>query len=74
MKKNDVQIGRYYWAKVSGGLTIVKIMGCDCLYGGWQAINTKTGQGIYVKTAARLRRLATQYEVWHRIMYNAVGC
>ena len=54
MKKKDVSIGRTYVAKVSGGLTTVRLTG-ESPYGGWDAVNTKTGRAVRIRTAARLR-------------------
>jgi hypothetical protein len=55
MKKNDVQIGDHYIAKVSGKLTTVRILGTSP-YGGWDAINIETRRPVAIKSAARLRR------------------
>jgi hypothetical protein len=57
MKKSQVQVGETYIAKVSGTLTTIRILR-DSPYGGWDAVNTKTGREVRVKTAARLRRPA----------------
>ena len=58
MKKAQVQVGRTYIAKVSGTLTAIRITG-QSAHGGWDAVNTKTGRAIRVRSAARLRRPAT---------------
>ena len=55
MKKDQIQIGGRYLAKVSGRLTTVCIMQANPI-SGWDAINKETGRGVRVKTAARLRR------------------
>ncbi len=57
MKKSDVEIGATYVAKVSGNLTIVRIIN-ESQYGGWNAINTITEREVYIRSAARLRRKA----------------
>lgn len=58
MKKNEVQIGGLYTAKVSNRLTTVRIER-ENPYGGWDAINTTTGKPVRIKTAQRLRAVAT---------------
>ena len=55
MKKKDVQLGGVYVAKVSGRLAPVRITR-ESPYGGWEAVNVKTGRSIRVRSAARLRR------------------
>ena len=55
MKKNEIQIGKHYVAKVSGKLVPVRIVQVSP-YGGWDGVNTSSGREIRVKTAARLRR------------------
>lgn len=57
MKKAQITIGGRYVAKVSGGLTIVRILS-ESLYGGWDARNEVTGRAVRIKTAQRLRRPA----------------
>lgn len=54
MKKNEVEIGAVYRAKVSGKLVEIRIAGPSYL-GGWLADNQYTGRGLRIKTAARLR-------------------
>lgn len=54
MKKAQIQIGKTYRAKVSGKLANVRITG-ECLYGGWDGINTDTGRTVRIKSAQRLR-------------------
>jgi hypothetical protein len=54
MKKDQVKIGGTYVAKVSDRLTTVRITG-ESRYGGWDAVNTKTGKAIRIKSAQRLR-------------------
>lgn len=55
MKKKDVQIGKSYIVKVSGKLVAVALVQANPM-GGWDAINIKTGRGVRIKTAGRLRR------------------
>jgi hypothetical protein len=58
MKKNEVKVGGTYVAKVSDRLTTVRITG-ESRYGGWDAVNTKTGKAVRIKSAQRLRGSAT---------------
>ena len=58
VKKAQVQLGGTYVAKVSGTLTTIRITG-ESTYGRWDAVNTKTGRAIRIRSAARLRRPAT---------------
>ncbi len=58
MKKAQVQLGGTYVAKVSGTLTTIRVTR-ENAYGGWDAVNTKTGRAIRIRSAARLRRAAT---------------
>ena len=59
MKRQDVQIGSTYIAKVSGVLAKVRITG-ESPYGGWRGTNLATGREIRVRSAARLRRPANE--------------
>lgn len=53
MKKNEVQIGGVYTAKVSDKVVQVRV---DAEKGtGWSATNLVTGKAIYIKSAQRLR-------------------
>jgi hypothetical protein len=55
MRKNQATISGVYAAKVSGAVVPVRITG-ESPYGGWDAVNTKTGRKVRVRSAARLRR------------------
>lgn len=55
MKKNDVELGATYAAKVSGKLARVRIER-ESPYGGWDATNVDTGRSVRIKSAQRLRR------------------
>lgn len=55
MKKNDVETGATYVAKVSGKLARVRIER-ESPYGGWDATNVDTGRRVRIKSAQRLRR------------------
>ena len=59
MKKDDVQLGGTYVAKVSGSLTTVRIQR-ESQYGGWDAINTVSGRPVRIKSAQRLRYAANR--------------
>jgi hypothetical protein len=59
MKKAEVQIGTTYIAKVSGVLTRVRITG-QSPYGGWVGRNLATGREVRIRSAARLRRPASE--------------
>jgi hypothetical protein len=59
MKKQDVQIGSTYIAKVSGVLAKVSITR-KSPYGGWYGTNLATGREIRIRGAARLRRPANE--------------
>ena len=54
MRKSEVHIGGRYVAKVSGNLTIIRLTS-ESPYGGWNAVNERTGKEVRVRTAARLR-------------------
>jgi len=54
MKKNEVQIGSTYTAKVSGKIAKVRI-DAESRYGGWDATNLETKKKVRIKSAQRLR-------------------
>ncbi|MCK6485446.1 MAG: winged helix-turn-helix domain-containing protein [Phycisphaerae bacterium] len=54
MKKDQVQIGGTYVAKVSGQLARVRI-DAESRFGGWDATNVDTGRRVRIKSAQRLR-------------------
>lgn len=54
MKKDNIQIGKTYEAKVSGNLVSVRVV-ANHSRGGFIAINLTTNRQIHLKTAARLR-------------------
>ena len=58
MKKSEVKIGETYRVKVSGNIANVRITG-ESPYGGWEATNTVTKKKVRIKSAQRLRGLAT---------------
>ncbi|GJQ27822.1 MAG: hypothetical protein HBSAPP02_28540 [Phycisphaerae bacterium] len=55
MKKDQVNIGRTYQAKVSGQLARVRI-DAESRFGGWDATNVSTHRKVRIKSAQRLRR------------------
>jgi len=59
MKKDEIEVGQAYTAKLSGNLTTVVVEAASP-HGGWDAINTRTGKQVRVKSAQRLRRKTTQ--------------
>jgi len=59
MKKSEVKIGETYRVKVSGTIASVRITG-ENPYGGWDGINVATKRKVRIKSAQRLRGLATK--------------
>ncbi len=65
MLKSEVKIPGYYWLKHTSGHTIVHILNETVSNYGrrdvthYTAINIKTGARITIKSAAKLRRVAT---------------
>jgi len=57
MKKNEIEIGGMYTAKVSNRIVKVRIDSANT-HGGWNATNTATGKRIRIKSAQRLRSAA----------------
>lgn len=57
MKKNDVETGATYVAKVSGKLARVRVER-ENPYGGWDAVNIDTGRYVRIRSAGRLRCVA----------------
>lgn len=55
MRKNEVQIGGVYTAKVSGAIARVRI-DRESQYGGWVATNLCTMRQIRIRSAQRLRQ------------------
>ena len=54
MKKNEVQVGGVYSAKVSDKLVEVRI-DAESRHGGWEATNLATNKKVRIKSAQRLR-------------------
>jgi hypothetical protein len=54
MTKREVIIGGRYSAVVSGVPAMVRLT-AESPYGGWDAVNERTGRKVRIKTAARLR-------------------
>jgi hypothetical protein len=57
MKKNEVQVGGVYSAKVSDKVVEVRI-DAECRHGGWEATNLATNKKVRIKSAQRLRAVA----------------
>ena len=55
MKKDQIEVGGSYSAKVSDRIVKVRIDSTNT-HGGWNATNIATGKRIHVKSAQRLRR------------------
>ncbi len=53
MTKSEVKIGRYYAAKASGKMTIVKIE-AELSRGGWEGRNIFTNRRVRIQSAVRL--------------------
>jgi len=58
MKKSEVKIGEVYRVKVSGTIADVRITG-ENPHGGWDGVNVATKRKVRIKSAQRLRGLAT---------------
>jgi hypothetical protein len=54
MKKNEVEIGKVYAAKVTNRIVQVRIHG-ESRYGGWDVTNLVTGKRVRIHSAQRLR-------------------
>jgi len=54
MRRDEVQIGKVYLAKVNGKLTRVRL-DAESRYGGWDGTNLATGKKVRIKSAQRLR-------------------
>jgi hypothetical protein len=62
MKKQDVQVGSVYVAKVSGKMAKVQIVREHVQSSGrlgWYGRNLATGREVFIRSAARLRHPAT---------------
>ncbi len=53
MKKSEVKVGGRYHTKVSGQMTIVRLLN-ESRLGGWDALNESSGRKIRIKSAQRL--------------------
>lgn len=58
MKQADVVLGQTYVVKVSGHLAPVTLESVSP-YGGWNGRNTRTGREVRIRSAAKLRRVAS---------------
>jgi hypothetical protein len=55
VKKSQIEIGKTYFAKVSGVIVPVRITGIRPLVG-WDGLNPRTNHYVQIRTAARLRQ------------------
>jgi len=62
MKKNEVSIGKTYWANVTGLRVPVRIESASP-HGGWVGRSIKTGREVRIKTAGRLHGECKSEEV-----------
>lgn len=62
MTNAEVEIGQRYFAKASGGVTVVKILHARSLTGGWTAMNHNTGRAIFIRSGQRLRKKVSEEE------------
>jgi len=60
MKKNEIEVGGVYSAKVSGNIVPVRI-DSESPRGGWEATNLKTKKSVRIKSAQRLRGKAATW-------------
>lgn len=67
MKANQIKVDKYYFAKVSNKEVIVKVVMLPTVGTSYRntyvCLNVKTGRTVYMKTAGRFRRPATEEEV-----------
>jgi hypothetical protein len=54
VRNNEVKIGGVYWAKVSERIVKVRVVS-ESTFGGWQAVNERTGRQILIRSGRRLR-------------------
>jgi len=67
MKKNEIQVGKHYVAKVSGHMATVRIDG-ESRFGGWDATNLRTSKKVRIKSAQRLRGLAPKRSAKRKVV------
>lgn len=60
-RKAEVQLGQVWTAKVSNQIVKVRLDAVS-RFGGWDAVNLKTGRSVRIKSAAKLRRLVPDTE------------
>ncbi len=61
VKKQQIVVGQTYLCKVGRQVTEVRVTG-ESRFGGWDAVNVKTGRNVRIKSAQRLRAAARQDE------------
>ena len=70
MKRGDVVIGGIYEVRVGRDLVPVRVAHEESTFGGargWRGTSLVTGRGIWIRSAARLRRAMTQEEADQRV-------
>jgi len=61
VKKQQIVVGQTYLCKVGRQVTEVRVTG-ESRFGGWDAVNVKTGRSVRIKSAQRLRAAVRQGE------------
>jgi hypothetical protein len=56
MRREQVQLGQTYVAKINGHLQPVRVLR-ESIWGGWDCRDRVSGREIRVKTSAKLRRV-----------------
>ena len=54
MKKENIEIGAVYTAKVTGRIVPIQIL-AENPHGGWDGVNQSTNKRVHIKSAQRLR-------------------
>lgn len=61
MTRDQVEMSRHYIVRIKGAETVVKIVAVNPR-GGWFGMNVQTGRDVKIKTGARLKRIASDFE------------
>jgi hypothetical protein len=70
MKKSEVQIGEEYLVKVSGRIQVVRLDAAHP-HGGWTGTNKRTSRQVRIRSAAKLRGLASGLPI---VAAHVSGC
>jgi hypothetical protein len=62
MNKNDIEVGQFYVAKISGNLSIIKVTNVYSP-GGWYGVIIRTNSQVIIRTATHFIREATKGEI-----------